>query len=284
MNLPPDEATRALMEAAHQTAAEAVGLTCTGPLAWGFGGFTLGRQSGAYWLRVSRSLVKNVGRKHGEGIVGADLLVPRDVPRPALHGTYDWAEGDYSFEAEVLDLVEDPVISPRRPDLTSNPALPEQWWGLLRQALDRLAEVDGRKESVRQQWIERAFPQFLGIPAPSKIERVTGHGDLHWGNLTGMPLTLLDWERWGHVPVGYDPGLLHAYSLRVPLVATRIRSQFAHVLDSPAGRIGELAALAEMLQAVARGFYPELAPLLLSRAEELTGVRPPVSAPAEVTA
>ncbi|WP_405681498.1 hypothetical protein [Streptomyces sp. NBC_01238] len=40
--------------------------------------------------------------------------------------------------------------------------------------------MDGAKETVRDEWIERAFPQFLGIPAPSKIERVTGHGDLHW--------------------------------------------------------------------------------------------------------
>ncbi|MFJ5718451.1 hypothetical protein [Streptomyces sp. NPDC093149] len=65
-------------------------------------------------------------------------------------------------------------------------------------------------------------------------------------------------------------------------MAIRIRTQFADVLDTPAGRIGELAALAEMLQAVTRGFYTELAPHLLARAEELTGVRPPVAAAAEV--
>ncbi|WP_259470477.1 hypothetical protein [Streptomyces sp. 1114.5] len=92
------------------------------------------------------------------------------------------------------------------------------------------------------------------------------------------PLTLLDWERWGLVPVGYDPGLLHANSLLVPTVATRLRSEFASVLDTPAGRIGELVALAEMLQAVARGGYRELAPLLADRAAELTGVRPPTGA------
>ncbi|MFZ3499053.1 hypothetical protein ACODT5_38550 [Streptomyces sp. 5.8] len=284
MNLPPDEATGTLMTAAHTRAAEAVGLVCSGPLAWGFAGFTLGRRSGPYWLRVSRSLVKNAGRKHGQGIVGADLLVPRDVPRPAVHGTYDWTEGEYAFEAEVLDLVPHPVVSPRTPELVRNPALPDEWWAALRHSLDRLAEVEGAKETVRDDWIERAFPQYLGIPTPAKIERVTGHGDLHWGNLTGMPLTLLDWERWGRVPVGYDPGLLHAHSLRVPLVATRIRSHFANVLGTPAGRIGELAALAEILQAVARGFYPKLAPLLLDRAEELTGIRPPATAPAEITA
>ncbi|MFQ6199800.1 hypothetical protein [Streptomyces sp. NPDC000405] len=113
---------------------------------------------------------------------------------------------------------------------------------------------------------------------------MTGHGDLHWGNLTTVPLALLDWERWGLVPFGYDAGLLHANSLLVPDVATRIRKEFAAVLDTPAGRIGELAALAEMLQAVARGWYPDLAPRLLVRAEALTGVRPPVPAHSEVSA
>ncbi|GGV85036.1 hypothetical protein GCM10015535_31200 [Streptomyces gelaticus] len=275
MNSPPDEATRSLMMAAHAHAAEAVGLTCTGPPVWGFAGFTLGRRSGPYWLRVSRSLAKNAGRKHGQGIVGADLLVPRDVPRPALRGSYDWVEDTHSFEAEVLDLVPHPVISAQRPDLVRNPALPERWWELLRRSLGLLAGVEGARETVRDEWIARAFPQFLGIPAPPEVARVTGHGDLHWGNLTEMPLTILDWERWGRVPLGYDPGLLHAYSLGVPLVAARIRMQFADVLDTPEGRTGELAALAEMLQAVARGFYASLAPLLLARAEELTGVRPP---------
>ncbi|RYJ29422.1 hypothetical protein CU044_1891 [Streptomyces sp. L-9-10] len=140
------------------------------------------------------------------------------------------------------------------------------------------------KVTVRDGWIERAFPQFLGVPAPAKVERVTGHGDLHWGNLTAAPLCLLDWERWGRVPFGYDAGLLHANSLLVPDVAARIRKEFAPVLDTPAGRIGELAALAEMLQAVARGWYPDLAPHLVARAEALTGVRPPVPVHSEVSA
>lgn len=69
--------------------------------------------------------------------------------------------------------------------------------------------------------------------------------------------------------------MLYVNSLRVPTVAGRIRVEFAHVLDTPAGRIGEQIALAEMLQAVGRGWYVELAPLLRQRAEQLTGVRSP---------
>ncbi|MFE2374273.1 phosphotransferase [Streptomyces sp. NPDC059398] len=195
---------------------------------------------------------------------------------------HDWVDGDWAFEAEVLDYIAQPVVSADRADIDHAPGLSDAWWEELGQALRLLAKAEGVRTTVRDEWMERAFPQFLGVPPPARVQRVTGHGDLHWGNLTTAPLCLLDWERWGSVPYGYDVGLLHANSLLVPEAAARIRGEFAHILDSPGGRIGELAALAEMLQAVARGWYPELAPRLMARAHAITGVRPPAPAHAEV--
>ncbi|MER5635221.1 hypothetical protein [Streptomyces nitrosporeus] len=284
MNSPANEEVQALMEAAHDRAARELGLTCTGPPAWGFLGVTLGRRAGDRWLRVSRTARRNAGRKAGEGTLGASKLVPDGVPRPHLYAVHDWADGEWAFESEVLDYLTQPVVSPDRADIDHDPGLPDEWWAGLRQALALLAEAEGAKATVRDGWIQRAFPRFLGVPAPVEVERVTGHGDLHWGNLTAAPLRLLDWERWGRVPSGYDAGLLHANSLLVPGVAARIREEFAPLLATPAGRIGELAALAEMLQAVARGWYPGLAPHLMARAEALTGVRPPVPVHSEVSA
>ncbi|MGW5679689.1 hypothetical protein ACWEV4_32210 [Streptomyces sp. NPDC003860] len=92
----------------------------------------------------------------------------------------------------------------------------------------------------------------------------------------------MDWENWGNVPVGYDLGLLHAYSLAAPATADRIRREFAHILDTDAGRNGELIALAQLLQACSRGVHPTLTPLLVRRAEQLTGVpvpTPPAPSP-----
>ncbi|MET8626575.1 hypothetical protein ABZW30_22930 [Kitasatospora sp. NPDC004669] len=181
----------------------------------------------------------------------------------------------------MIDYITDPVVS-TRPDLVNDPNLPDTWWHALRTATESLGGARGTRITVRDTWIKKAFPQYLGIPAPAEVERVTGHGDFHWGNLTGPALTILDWERWGLVPVGFDPGMLHANSLLVPAVAARIRDEFAAVLDTPAGRTGELAAIAEMLQAVARGWYPELAAPLAGRAQELTGVTPPQGAAPEL--
>ncbi|MET8697356.1 hypothetical protein ABZW10_00550 [Kitasatospora sp. NPDC004723] len=271
------------METAHANAAATLELNCTGSPVWGFLGCTISRRAGGLWLRVASTSKANAGRRQGEGVVGASILVPDDVPRPKLHDVLDWVEGLYAYKTELTDYVAHPVISPDRPDLARDPGLPDEWWKSLRDALGHLGQAAGVRTTVRPGWIDKAFPQFLGIPAPEKVERVTGHGDLHWGNLTA-PLAILDWERWGQVPVGYDPGLLHANSLLVPEVAARIRAEFAPVLDTPTGRIGELVALAEMLQAVARGWYPELAPLLANRAVELTGVQPPVPVKSEVSA
>ncbi len=278
MQSPPDEPTRIRMEAAHSTAATLMDLTCTGSPAWGFAGYTIGRRAGDRWLRVATS---GRARREGEGIVGAEALVPDDVPRPRLHGILDWADGGHGYRADLIDYITDPVVS-SRPDLVTDPGIPDTWWQALRTATERLSAAETTKITVRDAWIRAAFPQYLGIPAPEKVERAAGHGDYHWGNLTGPTLTILDWERWGLVPVGFDPGMLHANSLFVPAVAARIRHEFAAVLNSADGRIGELVAIAEMLQAVARGWYPELAVPLAERARELTGVTPPRGAAPEL--
>ncbi|MFI8353871.1 hypothetical protein [Streptomyces cyaneofuscatus] len=281
MYSPKDETTRARMEEALAHAASRLSTTTTGAPAWGWLGRTIGsRTEGGHWLRVHCGETSKTPVPRNEGIALAEKRVSDKVSRPHLHQLFHWEGGEYAFEAQLIDYIAQPVISPETPDLTEDPGLPDTWWTALRTSLDALSAAEPPRETVRQSWADRVFPEFLGVPAPAITERVTGHGDLQWANLTHDPLVILDWERWGAVPVGYDPAMLYVNSLRVPTVADRIRVEFAHVLDTPAGRIGEQIALAEMLQAVGRGWYTELAPLLRRRAEKLTGVRPPPLAPA----
>lgn len=274
---PKDDATRERMLQAHKEASQRLGVTCAGPAAWGWEGRTIGRRAGDRWLRLDAAPQGRAEPDPSAGLRGATDRVSDDVPRPLLFAASTWTADGFTYAAELATYVTAPVVCPHRPDLDHDPGLPDEWWAALRTALDSLASATPPRVTIRDQWIERAFPQFLGIPGPGTVERATGHADLHWANLTAAPLTLLDWERWGSVPVGYDPGLLHANSLLVPDVAARLRTEFAHILDTPAGRIGELVALAEMLQAVARGWYPELAPLLAARAAQLTGVPAPAA-------
>ncbi|MFY4719102.1 hypothetical protein [Streptomyces sp. LaBMicrA B280] len=285
MYSPRDETTRARMEDALALAAVRLSTTPTGVPVWGWLGRTIGsRTADGHWLRVHCGEAAKTPTTRNEGIALAEERVSDKVPRPHLHDLYRWDGGEYIFEAELIDYIAHPVISPETPDLTADPRLPDSWWATLRESLDALSTAEPPRETIRQSWADRVFPEFLGITAPAITERVTGHADLQWANLTHAPLVILDWERWGAVPVGYDPAMLYVNSLRVPAVAERIRAEFTHVLDTPAGRIGEQVALAEMLQAVGRGWYVELAPLLRRRAEYLTGIRPPAPSPAHPTA
>ncbi len=273
MSFQPDDDTRHDLKAAHEKAARFLGLVCTGPQVFGTSGVTVGRQAESVWLRVSRSSRLRAPRPTGQGALGAEQLVPSSVPRPRLHETVDWTEAGAFYQADLFDLAGSAVSS--TPDLREDPALGDDWWTDLRRALAGIAQAPTTKTTLRQTWIDEVFPRYLGIPAPAEVERTAGHGDLQWANVTAAPLQLLDWERWGLVPVGYDPAVLWVSSLLVPAVAHRIREEFVDVLGSAAGRVGQLIALAEMLQAVDRGYYPELAPLLADRARELTGVVPP---------
>ncbi|MFH9610796.1 phosphotransferase [Streptomyces sp. NPDC017448] len=132
------------------------------------------------------------------------------------------------------------------------------------------------RQAVRQQWIDRHFSRLLGIPTIQVTSWTTGHGDLHVGNLLPPPLVLIDWEGWGRMPAGFDIGLFHAYSLTVPATAARIRTTFPDILRTEEGRIGELVALAQLLQVSERGGHPELTPHLARRAEQLTGIPVPM--------
>ncbi|MFB7513179.1 hypothetical protein [Streptomyces sp. NPDC056144] len=263
------------MRGAHAAAARQLLVSASGPEVWGWQGRTLGRRAGDCWPRIVSVAKDKAGGRLWEGTASADTHVPRSVPRPRLRGVLDWTSPVLAYRAELTEYVPVPPVTRGTPALAQDVTLPDAWWSELRSALGTLATVPTDREAVRQSWIDRNLRRFLGIdPFPIR-DTTTGHADLHWANLTRAPLVLLDWEDWGRVPVGYDVGLLHAYSLSAPATAARVRHEFAHVLDTEAGRHGELVALGQLLQACSRGVHPRLAPLFADRAEHLTGVRAP---------
>ncbi|MGC5000737.1 hypothetical protein [Streptomyces sp. DT195] len=263
------------MRRAFAAAARDLQVSPSGQEVWGWQGRTLGRRAETSWLRLVSAPSEKAGGRLWEGTALADTAVPRSVPRPQLRELLDWTCGSYGYCAELTELVTTPAVVAGSPVLDRDPGLPDAWWRDLRAVSRALAAVPTDREAVRQSWIDRNFRRFLDIDPPRISDRTTGHADLHWANLTSPALIILDWEGWGRMPVGYDPGLLHAYSLTMPTVAARLRYEFADVLDTPAGRAGELVALGQLLQACSRGVHPQLAPLVARRAEHLTGVPAP---------
>jgi hypothetical protein len=63
----------------------------------------------------------------------------------------------------------------------------------------------------------------------------------------GPRLAILDWEYWGRAPAGLDAATLYCHSLIVPSVAERVRATFADILDSPPGRLAQLAVVDHLL-------------------------------------
>lgn len=111
---------------------------------------------------------------------------------------------------------------------------------------------------------------FLGSGVPTTPPAwSTAHGDLHWANLAGPELGILDWEGWGTAPAGYDAALLHAYSVGMLATAERVRQELSTVLDSEGGRFAELVVIIELLQSAERGDNVELVPALRQWAEEV---------------
>lgn len=265
------------MRAAHTRARAALHATATSDPdeAWGWRGRTLSQsvvtEHGPAWLRLACAPTDRIAPTFWNGSVDAERAMPTTLPRPKLRDLYDWNHGPWSYRAELYEHAPVSAISPSGV-LTRHVDLAPQWWLGLHGALATVSAVRTQRHTVFQPFLDHAMPRYLGEPvatvAPSWS---TAHGDLHFANLGAPELILFDWEGWGMAPTGYDAATLHSYSLLVPSVSARIRTELVHVLDTQAGRFAELAVITELLHGVARGDDTELRDPLQRRAEHLLG-------------
>ncbi|MFD0528875.1 hypothetical protein ACFQ1I_20975 [Kitasatospora arboriphila] len=265
------------MREMHATAAAALDATPIGSReAWGWRGRTLSRPvataSGEGWLRLVFAPADKAGGKLWEGPQEAERLMPPAVPRPRLRERRTWTEGKHGYLAELYDKVTASTITTHEPILREAPDLDDAWWVGLSTALDAIATVPSDRVAVRQEYLDRAMPQYLGFPIDTRVPAwTTAHGDLHWANLTSPKPTLLDWEGWGRAPASYDAALLHSYSLLIPETAAQVRCHLGHILSTPTGRFAELVVITELLQTTTRGDNLDLEGPLRARLARLTG-------------
>ncbi|WP_274562462.1 hypothetical protein [Streptomyces spiramyceticus] len=267
------------MRAAHALAATKLAVTPVEPAeAWGWRGRTLSRRvqtpSGTGWLRLVHAPADKADGKLWEGPRAAEAAMPRTIPRPRLQDHLIWTAGADGYLAELYEVVVELTITTDGPVLCTAPALDDAWWVTLRRSLDTIAQVPTDRVAVRQAYLDRAMPEFLAQPIDTTVPAwSTAHGDLHWANLTGPHLTILDWEGWGVAPAGYDAAMLHAFSLLVPEVSALVRQHLGHILDTPAGRFSELVVITELLQTISRGDSLDLEAPLRQRAAVLLNHR-----------
>ncbi|MBG7702434.1 hypothetical protein HCJ76_31240 [Streptomyces sp. MC1] len=254
---PPDPYTERRMRAHHARAAKALDVQVEpGAEFWGWAGRTLGAPARTAdgqpaWLRlVSAPEVKAAGKLWDGALDAQHAFGDLDGHRPALLAVHDAVDDGTAYRAELSVRADQPVLSDD-PILQHDLLLPDSWWRELAGTLQKVAAADTDRIAVRQQYMDRVIPEFLGIPAPAVTCWTTAHGDVHWANLT-EPLRILDWESWGRAPEGFDAAILYAYTLLQPDTAARVRTVFP-ILGSPAGLAAEAAVCAMLLQTVARG-------------------------------
>ncbi|QRX95832.1 hypothetical protein [Streptomyces noursei] len=274
----PEPAVRdRMLSARHHACVLLDAVDAAGGKVWGYEGRTLSgavtAPDGLAWLRLVSEPEDKTGGKLWEGPKEAERSVPAAVPRPRLLGLRDWSADGWAHRAGLCQHVDTPPVS-RSPVLHHGVDLPDAWWHDLHQALDHLTRVDTGRQVVREQYIRRRVPEYTGITS-REITWATAHGDLHWANLTGPQLRLMDWEGWGTAPTGYDAATLYLHSLPAPDLAERVRKEFCNVLGTPVGRVGELTACTEILQAANRApFHAALADRVRQHLDHLQASAP----------
>lgn len=260
MPSPPDDATAERMRHAHRKAALALSTTVDEAAeTWGWDGRSLSKPAaGDQWLRLLALRAEKADNPSWDGPETAEQAIPTSVPRPRLHAVHDWSDKAYAYRAELYERVHDhPLSTTALPPARLH--LPDAWWASLRDALREVASTETQRIAVRQQRLDWAMPEFLGVELDTKVPQwSTTHADIQWSNLTGPELHILDWERWGLAPTGYDEACLYVSSLTVPEIAEQVRHTFEDVLNSAAGRFSQLVVASEYLQGMQRGNNLEL--------------------------
>ncbi|SFH05322.1 hypothetical protein [Streptomyces mirabilis] len=200
---PPDPDTEQRIRTHHARTAEALDVRVEpGGEFWGWAGRTLGApartSTGApVWLRLVSAPQDKASGKLWDGALDAQhAFGDLDGHRPALLAVHDAVDDGTSYRAELSVRVDEPVLSDD-PILQHDLQLPDSWWKELSGSLEKVSAVDTGRVAVRRQYMDRAIPEFVGIPAPAVTRLSTAHADVHWANLIASPLRILDWEGWG---------------------------------------------------------------------------------------
>ncbi|WP_017559109.1 hypothetical protein [Nocardiopsis baichengensis] len=266
-----DQRHRARMRDLLARAAEGFGATLAGDAVFGWRDRSIGAPAtgrrGDMWVRVT---TEHMSWAHGEFWTGnADSSSITGVPKPEVVEVTEWDEAPERVRAELMPRLPGRVCSPTA-ELRDDPRLSDAWWADLRGALDRVGRTPTERIAVAQEDISRRLLVFFGdaIDPTVQVWR-TVHADLHWNNVLGPELGILDWEGWGRAPAGLDGATLLCHSLLQPGTAGRVREVFADQLDTPDGVRAQLYVIARLLLRIERGDDPELAPLLHGHARTL---------------
>lgn len=166
------------------------------------------------WLRVVLSVPDYQPACRWDGNTAANTVT--GVPKPRVLRWADWHDtthyrgGNMPLRGEVMTLAPGTVIAPEG-SLHRDPALPSSWWDNLTQALTALAAhpvPDHEPVNTVDYVITNTRAHFDAEIDRAVFDQViwtTAHNDLHWGNVTGPELCILDWRAGAAHPPATTP-------------------------------------------------------------------------------
>lgn len=202
------------------------------------------------WLRVAGAASRDnrLFRADAE----ADKFI--GLPKPALVEQSDWVHAGINWRARLVTLADASVeVNPWAG--TSADSVTDDWIGELKQSLDRLHENSSSQTHISsdalKQWLYDSHQIEYDFP---ENEWRLSHNDLNWSNLTAPKLSILDWEWHGLSPVGFDSGLLIAYSCKNKQLVRRLESAFEADFETFTGCAARAFATDQLLSAAMNGW------------------------------
>jgi hypothetical protein len=210
-----------------------------------------GRDDAESWVKISGAGTQSDAWAR-QGELTANSIC--GVPKPSVLREIDWKADGKNWYALQLTLAPSPAVCETPWIAGPSRMIDDRWLGELKQSIDRISDRPLMRWLVHPGRVARVIGERFGGKAPRAIDEWrTAHGDMNWSNLTAPNLMLLDWERWGAAPRGFDAATLLAFSFREPALFRRIEALFAPDLDTPTGVVARLYQYARRLIKIEAG-------------------------------
>lgn len=219
------------------------------------------RSGGIFWAKMfSAPKDKAIGREWE----GEKLASHWPVPwKPKLYHVYEFGE-DVRTQLIITDKVSGAIIGEDQHRITPNAAVSDEFLIELREALRWLRGVSTDRVNTRFDLVRRRVSERWAINldyADCVCETI--HGDLHWKNIAGPRLEIIDWEGWGIGLQHQDLAFLIAFSSLDQILTSRIRSVFGGSVVARSLTLAVLFVTGELLRMSENyGDHPDLVPAL----------------------
>lgn len=230
-----------------------------------------------YWLRVGREWVRWIEdvdtADFWTGIPDSNAVVGVRKPHVLRSVEWDDQDGVRRVRADLMTTVTGRPCS-ETDALRIPPDLPETWWAELRRSVDVIRSTPSTRYANLPARPGRRVREVFGDDVADAFRPTvweTAHGDLHWSNVLGSELGILDWELWGPGPAGLDAATLYLFALLVPDVAKRVHQTFADVLDSDAGQVAQVSVASRILFRAGEDQNSDLAEVVRAHISSIIG-------------